>query len=614
MYKAPPMGPLVTGDSIDNGASITGGVVSNNDINSISTGTVLHEGVISLGLEVPQIIKSVYAVNGSLSLPNPLRIMPGDLVTFRLRYNIPTGDYKSVKITDTLPLPTYEAETLTNLSFNNINTGIPATGNAQFGPANSGAPLVDVPGITISNSLFNNQITFSFPDKSDVTNTPTVIDILFTLTAQGDPFVDPLMFTNQVNTITKNTAGQSILGVGILPLETAGPRLRVKKGVVATNNSNGLLLPAPVLPANVAVNPAGVCSGRLTGTGLPVTSSTIGSAFNANVSNVDAADQITYAVVIENLGSSSKGAFDVSLSDTIPAGTTLVGGSLCVNDGAGNPIAFTGSFPGSITLTDPGPNQGALGQGQNALGVPSATGTNIAIITYTVTNDLTVTPRQTLTNTATLTNYAAIEGGPNFTPLTAAADLTDTASVTIADPLSAKALAGTEIDYTLSNPSNPNKTTQAVIGELLTYQLRVTVPEGVMNNVSIADTLDAGLAFVDVTSVTVSSGDVNYTNPITIGPASPSPNPTVGANGTSATFNLGTVTNSNTNNAVAETITITYRAVVLNTAINQAGQLRNNSAVLSFTGGTLPAVSAPDITIIESQVGTTKDGEHQRRS
>ncbi|MBK9709523.1 MAG: hypothetical protein IPO77_21800 [Acidobacteria bacterium] len=167
LYKAPPMGPLVTGDSIDNGASITGGVVANNNINSISTGTVPHDSVISLGLEVPQIIKSIYAVNGSLSLPNPLRIMPGDLVTFRLRYNIPTGDYKSVKITDTLPLPTYEAETLTNLSFNNINTGIPATGNAQFGPANSGAPLVDVPGITISNSLFNNQITFSFPDKSD---------------------------------------------------------------------------------------------------------------------------------------------------------------------------------------------------------------------------------------------------------------------------------------------------------------------------------------------------------------------------------------------------------------------------------------------------------------
>ncbi|MBK7601249.1 MAG: DUF11 domain-containing protein [Acidobacteria bacterium] len=99
---------------------------------------------------------------------------------------------------------------------------------------------------------------------------------------------------------------------------------------------------------------------------------------------------------------------------------------------------------------------------------------------------------------------------------------------------------------------------------------------------------------------------MNYSNPITIGPASPSPNPAVGANGISATFNLGTVTNSNTNNAVAETITITYRAVVLNTAINQAGQLRNNSAVLSFTGGTLPAVSAPEITIIAPQVGTTK--------
>ena len=54
----------------------------------------------------------------------------------------------------------------------------------------------------------------------------------------------------------------------------------------------------------------------------------------------------------------------------------------------------------------------------------------------------------------------------------------------------------------------------------------------------------------------------------------------------------GTLTNSDSNNAVPETITITYQAVVLNVINNQSGQTLNNSAVLSV-GGPSPYTRAP---------------------
>ena len=57
-------------------------------------------------------------------------------------------------------------------------------------------------------------------------------------------------------------------------------------------------------------------------------------------------------------------------------------------------------------------------------------------------------------------------------------------------PLIAKSFISTEI----SNTYNSN--TQVVIGEYASYQVVVTVPEGVTQNARIVDTLDAGLAFV----------------------------------------------------------------------------------------------------------------------
>ncbi|MCC7123843.1 MAG: DUF11 domain-containing protein, partial [Acidobacteria bacterium] len=70
-------------------------------------------------------------------------------------------------------------------------------------------------------------------------------------------------------------------------------------------------------------------------------------------------------------------------------------------------------------------------------------------------------------------------------------------------------------------------------------------------------------------------------------------------------FNFGTITNTDVNNAAPETLTLTYRAVVLNTATNVRGTGRNNS--VTWTAVTPPVnASAPNVIIIEPGLQAVK--------
>ena len=93
------------------------------------------------------------------------------------------------------------------------------------------------------------------------------------------------------------------------------------------------------------------------------------------------------------------------------------------------------------------------------------------------------------------------------------------------------------------------------------------------------------------------------TNP-TVGPE-PTGNTTAVNQGRRITFNLGTLTNSDTDNATAEKLTFTYRAVVLNNTANVKGQTRKNTATFAWTGGSLNA-SAPVATIVEPKLQVSK--------
>ena len=144
------------------------------------------------------------------------------------------------------------------------------------------------------------------------------------------------------------------------------------------------------------------------------------------------------------------------------------------------------------------------------------------------------------------------------------------------------------------------------IGEIVTYQVSINLPVGVsLENVTITDRMDKGLAYVNCLSVNVGGADLTSTicpsavvSSIT-DPADLVSNP---ANpGRQVIFNLGNIAALNE----VPQIVIQYRAVVLDVIENQRDIKLKNNAVWAWTGGSF-TTSAPDVTIVEPNLTIAK--------
>ncbi|MBP7228207.1 MAG: isopeptide-forming domain-containing fimbrial protein, partial [Longilinea sp.] len=546
--------------------------------------------------------KSIYGINGVTPAPSPVRVAPADTVTFRLRYFMPNSDFENFYIIDYLPLPVFSATEVSG-PFNNTICGLPAAGTACLGPDDTYhlLPSAIVPTITTNGTA--NSVRFDYGDYDVVGGPSSVVDILFTVTVEGDPFADGLYLTNQARAHEGSTNNGDVVDDSIVQIQLTEPVLAITKGVVATDNPAGVFTPAAVGPVAFSA-PGGGCP-RFTPT-IHSTNLTA-NPINSNLSGVDAGDRVTFAIVIENTGSGLTGAFDVRFRDTLPSGFAIPGSglNLCVTDGTGLAMPYTdlggGLFGTGLELTDPGPTNPDAGAVD---GYDATDGHNIVIVTYDLELTAAVEPLQTLTNTATLFNFAGQEGGPDHT----ATDLTDDANVQVATPAVDKQLVGTNQPFTTGN--------DVAIGEIVTYSVTVTVPEGTTSGVTLTDILDPGLAFVGCDSVVASSVDLTTSIGTWATACNPPTNPTVGPEPTGSVapadqgrrlvFDFGTVTNANRNNAVAETITLTYRAVVLNAPGNNRGVGRNNAATWAWSGGSV-SDSAPNVTIVEPTLTVQKD-------
>ena len=287
---------------------------------------------------------------------------------------------------------------------------------------------------------------------------------------------------------------------------------------MAKDAAHGSFSPTTVGP--VSFSAPGSVGTRFSGTINSTNLAT--SPINSNVSGVDAADIITFAIVIENTGTGLNGAFDVQFRDTLPTGFAVPAGglNLTITDGAGSSLPYSdlggGLFGNGLELLD-SPGTGAIAP------YHATNGRNIVIITYDLQLESTAAASSTLENTATLSRFAGIEGGADHTQV----DLTDTARTTIAAPTAAK--------------NTPD--TQAVIGQLVTFNVVITVPEGTSPALQVVDTLDSGLAFVELVDVTTSNAaHVSWTTPVT---------QVIGSNGQTVTLGLGNVVNTNADNSVA---------------------------------------------------------------
>jgi large repetitive protein len=315
---------------------------------------------------------------------------------------------------------------------------------------------------------------------------------------------------------------------------------------------------------------------------------------------VDAGDPVQYQVSFSNTGTTT--AFDVRLLDvlnvTLFASVTvnsivLSGGAAgATNNTAGTTVDVTiDSIPvgGSVTVTYTGILSVNVQPGQT---IP-----NIANVTYTSLPG-TGTPANP-TGSVTPGGSGAADGERNFVqddPVNDYGD-SDVASVTLTgQPLFEKTLAGSNQSFT----TDP----QLTIGEQAIYQLVLTLPEGTMPNVSIADVMPAGLELVAFDSITPSSLAVTTSIAGGFPQILTDANNALIGNNTSFLLDFGTLTNSDTDDLVIETLTIVYRAVVLDDATNFNGQMKTNDATFTWAGGTLDDDTT--VEIVEPQLAITK--------
>ena len=600
------------GDTLDNDVTVDGNVL--NALTFAQQGTESDGSGAGVTIGRGSLTKSVYAVNGSTSFSTPVEVKPGDTVTFRLVYSMPTGDVEDLLFDDYLPLPVFHVGDPDEngspgpaWTFNpTVSADSPPSGQAKFGPSDTYRAYSLITPSPSAN-VANNRLEFSYGDFDGPIEQTYTIDLLFTVTVSDDPFADRLFLTNQAHAFEGSTNAGPSSADSIVQIVLTEPVLSTTKSVVATDNTSPGVTFTPALP--LAFTAPGSAGPRWSGN---INSSFLASTpIDSDLSGVDANDLVTFAIFVENTGTSINGAFDLVLQDVFDAAAfefPTLGDPASLNlqiyygNGTG-PIGYTEPdddpatpddlFGGGIKLVDP------AGEGVCSEHDPNL-GNNVIVITYDLRLQADLAPG-TYTNTGSLVNYSGSEGGPNFLP----EPDEDDADVTTDTPDTAKARLATEINVAT------NTDTEAVIGELITYRVTLTIQEGSTPGAQLVDTLDTGLAFVDCLSVTRSSSDLttsfgagDFSDVCSMG-TNPTIGPVGGSAGRLATWTLGTITNANTDNATAETLTFDYRVVVLNIAGNQNGTNRNNAAVFSWTGGS-DSASALNTRIIEPRVNTTK--------
>ena len=586
--------------NVDHGDQLTDNVTVQGDVLSTSTlaptgSTVTDTSSASVTIVSGNLTKSIYAVNGNTSFTSPVKIAAGDTVTYRIQYTLPLSDEEQLAISDYLPLPIFSATMVS--SFDDVGYSgsvavIPTSGHANFGPNDTFRPLSDtVPTLTTDGTA--NSLQFAYPDYKDPGNTSTAIDLLFTVTASNLPFADGLFLTNQAHSVEGTTNGTPTTHDAIVQLQMTEPVLNITKGVVATDNPNAVIS-GTVGPVSFSAPGSVGYRGSSTINSNGITAHPI----TAGITKIDAGDRVTFAIVVQNTGSGLHGAFNVQLKDALPAGFAIPAGglNLTATDGTGatmNVIDLGGGlFGAGLELSDPGPSADPTG----ALDPYDLTnGRNILVLTYDLQATTAVTPKENLNNTATLFNYASQSGGPDFltTPLTA------TAPVTTSDVAVTKSLTTTDQGFTSGS--------NLAIGEVATYSVTMTVPEGTTPAAKLVDTLPAGMALYSLDTLTASSGALSFENGTLANILAAA---SVGTGGSSINLDFGTITNTDTNNSTAETITLVYRAVALNVASNTNNASLTNTAAFDYTGGSATATAKANVALPVLQVVKTIDNPH----
>ena len=271
---------------------------------------------------------------------------------------------------------------------------------------------------------------------------------------------------------------------------------------------------------------------------------------SGNVDNADAGDKLNYCITITNTSQAT--AHNVIVLDKVPVGLTYVNGSL----------AATGATPNESQKPTLRADAAQLQPGQTIT------------VTYMATVDANTAPcRSKITNTANV-QWSATSTSNSSTIVP------DSADVNFARPTITKTVKG------------GSKT--ATIGETITYEIKVCMPEGAFpptgttTPISISDALPTNLIFDSATLIKPTTMSMT---PSSISGSGP--------------WNFTSVTVPGNNDLTDNCFTIEIKAKV--GPSNQQGTFITNTASLTVPGCTGPLSSTVNTIVVEPSLTVKKE-------
>ena len=315
---------------------------------------------------------------------------------------------------------------------------------------------------------------------------------------------------------------------------------------------------------------------------------------SADVTSGDAGDTATFILTVKHADASTADGFDLSLSDTLPTGLTLVANSL---------ITVSGPAPDTLNV---------VGNGLEAEWTSFVLG-DTTVLGFQATIDTSVNPTDVLTNTASLA-WTSLPDMPDPDPQERSGTTDDSHGITITSAGMSKTIDDTSITDTGFAEFGPE--TDLTIGEQVTYLLTVALPEGTTTGAKLIDQLPTGSSLLEVVSSRIVSIGGNISGAGLPGEGTPG----TASDSNADTFNdrvewdLGDLLNTPDGvDSEADEMVFEVIAVVLDQPLNQSGVLAqtNTASIESATSAVSATVAvdlvAPDL-IMEKAVINPADG------
>ncbi|MDF3130152.1 LruC domain-containing protein [Kiritimatiellaeota bacterium B1221] len=564
-------------------------VVGDSVTNSILVGDESASSFSIQGVSMTHQIARIYSVEGveTLDPSGTPHISPGDEVTFSLQLTLPTGDVEDLVLSDFVPYSMFSVQDVNGdgvtgdvLVFEDTVEAYPEIGKVTFGPADeyrSQYPSSGLPSFSVS--VTNNSLSLDYGDldspltaDADV-NEKYEFEIRFTLVAGIDELPDGFEMTSLARVEHGSTNGGSgdVRAYRGFLYSKADPT--VLMGAVASSNPNGIISPL-------------------------ATPYYKGAGSVGTYTEGQAGDTVIFAITVQNNGSDPISV--MSFTHNLPAefdedslrilsldradGKTLytspgIDGLLSTVDEAAL-IAGTLSLDTSVEgnyLTGSVSEEGEYGS--DAL---------VMLIQATLASDL--APSQTSsTDTSVEVKYSDSlpeEGGYAM----------DTGSTTLAlAPISMDKviLTGGFGDEALTGAVlvESELIQTATIGEIITYELDLKLPQGKAENVILTDTLPSGLEpiAVDGVKAVLQSMDATMLSSTMTEGDTDVGNVDITVSGQTVSLNFGTLTYAVDADKALSSAKVRLYALVVDEPANSLGREITNTAQLSWTGGSVSA-------------------------